>query len=145
MTALAADNTPISQDEHVKLLTPDYPVAASTLIYQGSIVSLDASGNMIPGADTASTVCIGIAPKRYDNSAGAAGDIRGTAEFGHIVRLPCSTGDFAATSIGTTCTILDSATVAAAATTTNDIKAGYVIGYPAADTVDVRVCVATPK
>ena len=52
-----------------------YPVAASTTIYAGTIVALNSSGYAIPGADTAGLRVIGRAETDVDNSAGDAGDL----------------------------------------------------------------------
>jgi hypothetical protein len=51
----------------------DYPVKASTLIYDGSLVALSA-GFAVPAADAAGAKVVGVADWRADNSAGADGD-----------------------------------------------------------------------
>lgn len=51
------------------------PVAASTVIYAGTLVATDASGNLVPAsADTTLTV-VGIADEAANNSSGSAGDL----------------------------------------------------------------------
>lgn len=51
-----------------------YLVAASTTIYQGTLVMLNTSGYLVPAADTASCKVVGWADEKIDNSAGSAGD-----------------------------------------------------------------------
>lgn len=51
------------------------PVAATEVIYSGTMVGLDASGNAVPAA-IAVPVMRGVAQAQADNSAGAAGDTR---------------------------------------------------------------------
>ncbi len=51
-----------------------YPVAASTRIYQGTLVFQDADGNAASGTATGVNGFIGIANEDVDNSGGSAGD-----------------------------------------------------------------------
>lgn len=51
-------------------------VKASTTIYMGAIVAVDATGYALPAADAASQVVMGIAMDHGDNSSGQDGDIR---------------------------------------------------------------------
>lgn len=51
-----------------------HPVAASTIIPDGALVALDASGNAKAAASTVTGHAIGRAEVGVDNSAGAAGD-----------------------------------------------------------------------
>ena len=51
------------------------PVAAATVIPQGTIVCRNAAGYAVPGSDTAGLVAVGIAAEAIDNTAGAAGDL----------------------------------------------------------------------
>jgi hypothetical protein len=72
MTALAKDRTKTKQrstGRRVRL-----PVAASTKIYGGSQVALNASGYAVPAANTVGLRVQGRAAKQVDNSAGANGD-----------------------------------------------------------------------
>lgn len=52
-----------------------HPVAAAKIIYAGSMVALDASGNAVPASDTAGLTVIGRAEERADNSSGSAADV----------------------------------------------------------------------
>jgi hypothetical protein len=58
---------PLTADRPTQLKTPGlkaYPVKAATTIYAGAIVMLDVAGYAVPGANTASCVCAGIARAR---------------------------------------------------------------------------------
>lgn len=106
-----------------------YPVKASTTITSGTIVAVaTADGYAVPGADTAGLVAVGVAAKTVVN-AGVSGAVdvqvyrTGLFEFAVTGTAPV---------IGASAMISDASTVAAAATTTNDIKAGVVVGDGAA-------------
>ena len=60
--------------EYADFETWEYPVAASTRIYEGSIVCTS-DGYAVPGADTSRYFFAGIAREGADNSDGSAGDI----------------------------------------------------------------------
>ena len=51
----------------------EWPVAASTTIYKGTMVMLD-GGYLKSAADTAGKLVVGVADEHIDNSAGSAGD-----------------------------------------------------------------------
>ena len=51
------------------------PVAASTHIYRGAMVALDSNKYLVPAADTAGLVFVGIAEEEADNSSGSNGDL----------------------------------------------------------------------
>lgn len=53
-----------------------YPVAAATLIDQGTMVFRNSAGNMVPYSLDATLVAVGLAVAKADNSAGAAGDVK---------------------------------------------------------------------
>jgi hypothetical protein len=108
----------------------DLPVAASTKIYAGSLVMINASGYAVPGADTASCKFGGVALEQADNSTGANGAknvrVRRTGAF-----------EFAATSItqamlGDSMYLVDDQTFDDGAGTTNDIKCGTLVKYSSA-------------
>lgn len=58
------------------------PVAASTHIYQGSIVALNVSGYLVPASADASLHIVGVAQIEADNSSGSAGAIECSVERG---------------------------------------------------------------
>ena len=122
MTALAADRQTEMKERGVKW----YPVAASTLIYDGAMVAINSGGYAIPAADAASLKVVGIAENRADNSSGSNGDIKVT------VRAPII-GRFAATSItqamvGQMMYVVDDQTFDDAAGT-NGVKAGKLVEF----------------
>ena len=51
------------------------PVAASTKIFAGSLVVLNATGYAAPGSTATGLVARGLAEEQIDNSAGADGDL----------------------------------------------------------------------
>ncbi|MFZ5450262.1 MAG: hypothetical protein ACOZF2_00095 [Thermodesulfobacteriota bacterium] len=69
MTALAKDRaTPYREGVEV-----EYPVAASTKIYAGSLVCTDADGFATPANDTSGLRFAGVALEQVDNATGADG------------------------------------------------------------------------
>lgn len=134
MTALSAD---LAQARRGEGICFEHPVAASTTIYKGSLVSLNSSGYAIPAADTASTTCVGVAEEKVDNSAGSAGDknvvVRRMAEF------EFATASLVLADVGKNCFVADDQTVGDAAAQTNDIKVGVVTQYVSATKVRVLV------
>ena len=51
----------------------NYPLAAETVIWQGTLVALDSSGNCVPASNTVGLKVVGRAEETVDNSAGLAG------------------------------------------------------------------------
>ncbi len=107
--ALTSDrNTPRRDGELVTL-----PVAAAKLIYAGSLVARDSSGNATPGAAATTLLGAGRAEARADNSGGSAGDItvdvrKGVFRFGNSASADAITR----ADIGASCYIADDQTVA---------------------------------
>ena len=73
MAALTADRYTVQVADTE---SRNYPMAASTKIYGGSLVGLDASGNANDGAATATLNIVGVAMEQIDNSSGSAGDLK---------------------------------------------------------------------
>jgi hypothetical protein len=126
MAALTKDRA-TSYREGVEI---DFPVAATTKIYAGSLVCVNASGYAVPAADTAGLKFIGVALQQLDNSSGANGDkslrIRRTGVF-----------EFDAASItqamvGDPMYAVDDHTFDDAAGPTNDVKVGVLVKYASA-------------
>lgn len=109
MAALSADrNTPIRTAEDF-----EFPVAASTLIYAGSLVCINASSLATKGAVATTLKAVGIATERADNSAGAAGAIRVKVRRGCFRFANSGAGDMIALAdVGADCYIVDDQTVA---------------------------------
>lgn len=108
MTALAADrNTPRRDGDLVT-----YPVAASTTIYAGALVVMDA-GYAKPGTVDTGLVAVGRAEARVDNSSGSNGDLDVTVRHGVFRWANSAAADAIALSeVGSTCYIVDDQTVA---------------------------------
>lgn len=118
MAATIVDrNTPaLHVERQIKL-----PLKAATDIPAGAIVSVDATGNAVNGADAVGQIVMGRAAHAASY---AAGDRWIVVERG--VFWYANDGTVLTASIGSPCTILDNQTVSLAATTVNDIVAGYV-------------------
>ena len=104
-----------------------YPVEAGEHIYKGAIVSIDDDGYLMPGADTASHRCVGVADEEVDNTGGADGDLNCRVVSGRKFR-------FAATSItqamlGDAMFIVDDQTFDDAAGATNDVPCGRLVEF----------------
>lgn len=64
-------------------LDQEFPLAAATKVFAGSLAAISAAGYLTPAAATAGLVVAGLACAAYDNSAGSAGAISG------VVRRKC--------------------------------------------------------
>ena len=103
----------------------DFPVAANSKIYSGSLVCCDTSGYAVPGSDTPGLKFLGVALEQVDNTGGANG--------AKVVRLR-RTGvfEFDAASItqamlGSTMYIKDDHTMDDAAGCTYDVRVGILV------------------
>lgn len=109
MTALSKDrNTP--RRDGIQFSDP---VAASTTIFAGSLVCLNASGYAVPGSTATTLRARGVAQERVDNSAGGAGALnvetrRGLFPFANSA----STDQISRADIGNSAYIVDDQTVA---------------------------------
>lgn len=71
MAALTADRNTQSKVGDIAI----YPVSATTQIYKGSLVMVDADGFLIPAADAANGRVVGVADENVDNDPGSDGDL----------------------------------------------------------------------
>lgn len=123
MTALTRDRV-TSYREGVEM---DFPVAAGTKIFAGSLVCVNADGFAVPAADTSGYVFVGVALEQVDNSAGANGakSLRvrreGVFEFDAASITQAMVGD--------PMYVVDDHTFDDAAGPTNDIKVGLLVKY----------------
>jgi len=131
MTALSADKEAYRKAGNIV----SYPVKASQTIYKGALVAVDSTGYALPAADTSGHVLVGVAVEKADNSSGSSGDID--------VRV-YKTGTFevakasaAQTDVGDLMYVLDDQTVASSST--NSVKAGYVVEVPSSSKVRIRI------
>ena len=105
-----------------------FDVAASTKIYGGSLVSINAAGTAIPAADTASTKVVGVSDENVDNSGGSAADLSVKVRRGRAFKFKNSvTNAVAVAHLFTNVYVEDDETVASAGGT-NSIVAGKCIG-----------------
>jgi hypothetical protein len=107
----------------------EFPVAANSKIYSGSLVCANSTGYAAPAADTAGMKFLGVALEQTDNTGGANGAkkirLRRTGVF-----------EFDATSItqamvGTPVYVMDDHTVDDASGPVNDIRVGILLKYVA--------------
>jgi hypothetical protein len=126
MSALTRDRaTPYREGIEV-----EYPVAANTKIYAGSLVCVSATGYAVPAADTSGYRFTGVAMEQVDNSDGSDG--------GKTVRLRrAGVFEFDAVSIsqdmvGAAMYAADDHTFDDADGPTNDIKVGLLVKYVSA-------------
>jgi len=134
MTALAAAKEAMRKDG-VLIATP---LKDEAKIWKGALVCYDpTTGTLVPGGDTAAFRFAGVAAESVDNTGGV--------EAGRSCRIH-KTGSFVMTAasadntwLGQEACIVDDATVALAATTTNDIKAGKIVEVLSATLVRVRI------
>lgn len=109
MTALTQDrNTRRSDGNQV---AP--PVAATTRIWGGAIVCVNAAGFAVPGATSTTLKAVGVSEHRADNSAGVAGAIRVRCRKGpHRFANSAAADAITLADVGSDCFIVDDQTVA---------------------------------
>lgn len=112
MTALTADRNTARRagDEY------SHPVAASTKIFAGSLVALNATGYAAPGSVATTLKVVGRAEEQIDNSAGADGAKSVKVSRGVFKFANHGTNTLNRTHIGSTCYIEDDQTVGSSAT-----------------------------
>ncbi|OGR27567.1 MAG: hypothetical protein A2139_00420 [Desulfobacca sp. RBG_16_60_12] len=123
MSALTRDRaTPYREGIEI-----EYPVAANTKIYAGSLVCISAAGYAVPAADTSGYRFAGVALEQVDNSDGGK-NVRvrraGVFEFDAV----SITQDM----VGAAMYATDDHTFDDAAGLTNDIKVGLLVKYVSA-------------
>lgn len=126
MTALTRDRA-TSYREGIEV---EFPVAASTKIYAGSMVCVNADGYAAPAADTSGYRFVGVAMEQADNSSGANGALVvrlrrvGVFEFDAASLTQAKVGDAMYT--------VDDQTFADTAGVTNHVRAGVLAKYVSA-------------
>lgn len=90
-----------------------FPVAASTKIYQGSLVCINASGLAVPASTSTTLKCVGRAEQLADNSVGLASAINIQVKRGCFKFANSASADLIALKdIGTNAYLVDDQTVA---------------------------------
>lgn len=111
-------------------------VKAETTIYKGALVCRS-SGYAVPAADTSGLRFAGVAMEHADNSAGANGDVM--VRVWQTGIFPVYKDNAAAADCGTVACVVDDQTVAAAATTTNDVECGRIVRVLDSDEVEIKI------
>jgi hypothetical protein len=105
----------------------EFPVAAATKIFAGSLVCVNAEGLAVPAADTSGYTFVGVAQEQVDNNSGSAGDkvvrVRRTGVF------EFDAANLAQAMVGQPMFAVDDQTFADAAGATNDVKVGVLVKY----------------
>lgn len=122
MAALTNDRVTQKKQPGLK----SYPVLASTVIYAGSLVAIQANGFAVPAADAANLRVVGVASARADNSAGANGAISVNVEAPVIARFAASS--ITQAMVGQMMYVVDDQTVDDAIGT-NGVKAGRLVEF----------------
>ena len=114
MTALSASRVlRRSGSQAVSMRLKSAPVAASTIIYGGSIVALNQAGYVVPASADPTLFVVGVAVATADNSAGAAADVLVDIERGVFsMNNSSSTSALTDNDIGRVCYAADDNTVA---------------------------------
>lgn len=121
MTALAKDRDTRKKPGQLGMC----PIAAAALIYGGAIVCVNAGGYLIKGSDAAGLILAGISTGRFDNSAGANGDLNGVFERDGLHMMNLGTAITQA-NVGDPVYLVDDQTVDLAANVTHLILAGVI-------------------
>ena len=127
MTALTEDRN--TQRRYVeRIVGDDAPIAATTTVWNGSMVCCDATGALRPAADVAGLTFVGIAQLRMVNPSGVAAKVKPAARCAVGVFKLATTGANAITAadLQKPCFVLDDQTVVRQAGTANAIAAGTV-------------------
>ncbi len=125
--------TPLTRDRATSYregIEVEFPVAAATKIYAGSMVCVNAGGYAVPAGDTTGYRFAGVALEQVDNSSGADG-----AEVVRLRRAGVFEFDGASLTqakVGIDMYAVDDQTFADASTTTYDIKVGSLVKYVSA-------------
>ena len=126
MSALTRDRA-TSYREGIEV---EFPVAATTKIYAGSMVCVNAGGYAAPAADTSGYRFVGVALEQVDNSSGANGAMWcGCGESGSLSSMPSPSPRPRWESA---MYAVDDQTFADAAGATNDIRVGILVKYVSA-------------
>ncbi|MDO9639684.1 MAG: hypothetical protein Q7J44_14180 [Pseudotabrizicola sp.] len=123
MVALTKDrNTPQSAGD-----LREGPVAASQLIFAGSLVCRNAAGFLVKGVTALNLTGVGRAEHQMDNSAGGAGDVQLRYRPGIFRFANSAAGELITIAdIGKACFVVDDQTVARTNGTGTRSKAGVI-------------------
>lgn len=78
---MSATTGPTGENLRSVRVLEDVPLAANTKIWQGAEVAFDTAGNMVNVTASTTIKPVGIAPRTFDNTGGAAGAVLGQIDF----------------------------------------------------------------
>jgi hypothetical protein len=104
------------------------PMAAAVKVFMGAIVMRNAAGHVTKGATAIGCIGVGRASDTFDNTAGAAGDLRCEYRTGIFGYANHAADLVAQADMGKLCYIIDDQTVAKTDGTGTRSPAGYVDG-----------------
>lgn len=133
MTALAKNYV----RTHKEFNELSVPVKASTKIWKGAMVGVDATGYAIEMVDTAGVKFLGVAIDEADNSSGSSGDIEVKLQMNVRIKIACSSAD--QTWVGKKAYAVDDNTVALENTVTNNRLVGMVTRFISATQIEVMM------
>lgn len=107
----------------------DFPVAANTKIYAGSLVCANSTGYAVPAADTAGLKFAGVALEQADNIGAANGAL--TVRLRRSGAFQFDAASITQAMVGTAMYIVDDHTMDDASGPTNDIRIGVLVKYVA--------------
>lgn len=137
MTALTANRGDIGNSPGPRVRIP---VEAGEVIFRGAMVSIDADGFLMPSADTAGHIWVGVAQENVDNSAGADGAVDCLVDIGGaLLTVTHAAGSQTQANVGDEVATEDDQSVDIPATTTNDIDCGRIIKVNSATEVVVAL------
>ncbi len=105
----------------------DFPVAANTKIYAGSLVCANSTGYAVPAADTAGLKFAGVALEQADNTGAANGAL--TVRLRRSGAFQFDAASITQAMVGTAMYIVDDHTMDDASGPTNDIRIGVLVKY----------------
>ena len=128
MAALATDRDTKRREG----IQEGYPVKAAAKIYAGAIGAVDATGYAVPGGVATTLKCVGVSVARYDNTAGASGDLIAVFDKRPHWLANSTAGDLIVlTDVGASCYIVDDQTVAKTNGTSTRSVAGKIVNVSA--------------
>ncbi|MBM3457334.1 MAG: hypothetical protein FJX77_02195 [Armatimonadetes bacterium] len=117
-----------------------YPLAASTTIYKGTLVAVNAAGYLLSISDAANLIFVGVAEDTINNSSGAAGDKSARVRKDGTFEFVYAGGNATQANVGDVVNAQDNQTVDEdAALTTNDYPVGVVAEFVSASLLRVRI------
>ena len=124
MTQLAADK----KTEYKEGVDIPVPVDGGSKIFAGANVCVNALGFLVPGADTAALIYMGVSRSSIDNSLGSDGDQSAVVRRRGLVKMEFATG-ITQGNVGDNVFLVDDQLVDLVANVTNAIFCGVIAQY----------------